>query len=62
MGGYNFAQIAYLVGLYISNIFGMIVDPIQIRLNRDEAIFYIPNSDAPKCSSVQKMIIEVFNL
>ena len=60
MGGYNSAQIADLVGLYILNTLGRIADPIHIRLYRDDSSLYIPNSDGPKCSSIQKKIIRIF--
>ena len=59
MGGYDSVQIADLVGLYISNTLSWIVDPTQIGLYRDDSILYIPNSDGPKCSSIQKKIIRV---
>ena len=52
MDGYDSAQIADFVGLYILNTFDRIVDPIQIRLYHDDGILYIPNSDGPKVSSI----------
>ena len=61
MGGYNSAQIADLVSLYILNTLSRIVDPIQIGLYHDDGILYIPNNDGPKCSSIQKKIIRAFN-
>ena len=36
------------------------VDPIQIGLYHNDGILYIPNSDGPKCSSIQKKIIRAF--
>ena len=60
MGGYDSAQIAYLAGLYILNTLSRIVDPIQIGLYHNDGILYIPNSDGPKCSSIQKKIIRDF--
>ena len=60
MGGYNSAQIADLVDLYILDTFSRIVDPIQLDLYHDDKILYIPNSFGPKCSSIQKRIIRVF--
>ena len=56
MDGYDSDQIADLVGLYILNILSRIVDPIQIGLYHNDSILYIPNSDGPKCSSIQKKI------
>ena len=58
MGGYDSAQIADLVGLYIYiyiyiyiyNTLMRIVDLIQIGVYHDDGILYIPNSDDPKCS------------
>ena len=61
MGGYDSAQKADLVGLYILNTLSRIVDPIQIGLYRNDSILYIPNSNGPKCSSIQKKIIRAFN-
>ena len=60
MGGYDSFIIADLLGLYILNILCSIVDPIQIGLYHDDSILYIPNSDGPKCSSIQKKIIRAF--
>ena len=54
MGGYDSAQVADLVGLYISNTLSRIEDPIQIGIYQDDDILYIPNSDGPKCSCTQK--------
>ena len=42
MGGYNSAQIADLVGLYIFNTLIRIIDLIQIGLYHDDGILYIP--------------------
>ena len=47
MGGYNSAQIADFVGLYILDTLSRIVDSIQFGL-------YILISDGPKCSSIQQ--------
>ena len=60
MGGYDSAQIADLVGLYILNTLDRTVDPIQIGLYQDDSILYIPNSDGPKVSSIQKKIMRAF--
>ena len=54
MGGYDSAQIAVLVGLYILDTLCRIVDTIQLGLYHADGIIYIPNSDGPKCSSIQK--------
>ena len=60
MGGYNSAQIADLVGLYIFNTLIRIIDLIQIGLYHDDGILYIPKSDGPKFSNIQKRIIRAF--
>ena len=57
---YDSAQIADLVGFYVSNTLSRIIDPIQIGLYLDNSILYISNSDGPKCSSIQKKIIRTF--
>ena len=60
VGGYDSAQIADLVGLYILDTLSRIVDPIQLDLYHDDGILYLPNSDGPKCSSIQKKIMKTF--
>ena len=60
MGGYDSAQIADLVSLYILDTLSRIVDLLQIGLNHDDGILYIPNSDGPKCLSIQKKIMSAF--
>ena len=56
IGGYNSAQIADLVGLYILDTLSRIVHPIQLGLYHNDRILYIPNSDGPKCSGIQKRL------
>ena len=60
MSGYDSAQIADLLGLYILDTLSRIIDPIQIELYYDDVILYIPSSDGRKCSCMQKKIIRVF--
>ena len=60
MDGYDSTQIADLVGLYILITLSRIVNPIQIGLYYDDGILFIPNSDSPKSSSIQKKILRVF--
>ena len=60
MAGYDSAQIANLVGLYILDTLSRIVDPIQLGLYHNDGILYITNSDGSKCSSTQKKIIRTF--
>ena len=54
MGRYDSAEIADLVGLYILDTLSRIVDPIQLGLYHNDGILYIPDSDGPKYSSIQK--------
>ena len=60
MGGYNSTQIIALMGWYILDTLSRIADSIQLGLYRDDGIWYIPNNDGPKCSSIQKTITRVF--
>ena len=62
MGGYGSAQIADLVALYILNTLCRIVDTIQNGLYYNDGILYIPNSDGPKCSNMQKKTYESFQI
>ena len=56
MGGYNSAQIADLVGLYILDTLSRVVSPGQIGLYHDDELIYIRNSDGPNSSHIQKII------
>ena len=60
MRGYDSSQIADLVGLYISNMLARIINPQQVGLYRDDGLLYIPNSNGPLSSSIQKRIIRAF--
>ena len=60
MGGYDSSQIAGLVGLYILNMLTRIISPLQVGLYRDDGLLYIPNSNGPLSSSIQKRIIRAF--
>ena len=60
MGGYDSAQIIDFVGLYKSNSLSRIIDPIQIGLYHINGILYIPCSDGPKCSGLQKNDFPIF--
>ena len=62
MGGYDSSQIADLVGLYILHILNRIISSEQIGLYRDDGLIYIPNSNGPNSSSIQKKIIRAFKL
>ena len=61
MGGYDSSQIADLVGLYILHILNRIINSEQLGLYRDDGIIYIPNSNGPNSSSIQKKIIRALN-
>ena len=60
MGGYDSSQIADLVGLYILNMLTRIISPHQLGLYHNDGLLYIPNSNGPLCSSIQKRIIRAF--
>ena len=60
MGGYDSSQIADLVGLYILDILTRIISPQQVGIYRDDGLLYIPNSNGPLSSSIQKRIIRAF--
>ena len=60
MGGYDSSQIADLVGLYILDILTRIISPQEVGLYRDDGLLYIPNSNGPLSSSIQKRIIRAF--
>ena len=62
MGAYNSAQVADLVGIYILDTLGRIVNSQQVGLYRDDGIIYIPDSNGPKTASIQKKIIRAFKL
>ena len=61
-GGYDSSQIADLVGLYILHILNRIISLEQIGLYHDDGLIYIPNSNGPNNSSIQKRIIRAFKL
>ena len=60
MGSYDSSQITELVGLYILNILTRIISPEQLGLYCDDGLIYIPNSNGPISSSIQKKIIRAF--
>ena len=51
---------ADLVGLYILDLLCRIVSPEQMGLYHNDGIIYIPNSDGPNSSRIQKKIIRAF--
>ena len=60
MGGYDSSQIADLVGLYILNMLIRIISPQQAGLYHDDGLLFIPKSNGPLSSSIQKGIIRAF--
>ena len=62
MGAYDSAQVADLVEIYILDTLGRIVNSEQVELYQDDGIIYIPDSNGPKISSIQKKIIRAFQL
>ena len=54
------SQIADLVGLYILNMLTRIISHQQTGLYHDDGLIYIPNSNGPLSSSIQKRIIRAF--
>ena len=57
MGGYDSSQIADLVSLNILNILTRIISLEQLGLYHNDGLIYIPNSNGPIGSSIQKKII-----
>ena len=61
-GGIWLSQIADLVGIYILNVLNRIINSDYVGLYRDYGLMYIPNSNGPNSSSIQKKIIRAFKL
>ena len=61
MGAYDSAQVADLIEIYILDTLGRIVNLEQVGLFRDDRLNFIPNSNGPKTSKIQK-IIRTFKL
>ena len=55
------AQVADLIGIYILDTLGRIVNLEQVELYWDDGIIFIPDSNGPKTSNIQK-IIKAFKL
>ena len=62
MAAYNSTQVADLVGIYILDTLGRIVDLKKVGLYWDDGIIFIPDSNGPKTSNIQKKIIRPFKL
>ena len=62
MGAYDSVLVADLVGIYILDTLGRIVNLEQVAFYRDDGIIYIPEHNGPETSSIQKKIISAFKL
>ena len=62
MGAYDSAQVADLKGIHISDMLGKIVNLEQVGLYRDYGIIFIPVSNGPMTSRMQKKIIRAFKV
>ena len=62
VGAYDSTQVADLVGIYILDTLGRMVNLEQVKLYNDDGIIYIPDSNGPKTFSIQKKIIRTFEL
>ena len=61
MGRYDSSQIADLVGLHILNVLNRFINSDHIALYRDDGLMYIPNSNGPNTSSLQKKLLGPLN-
>ena len=61
MGTYNSAQVSDLIGIYILDTLGRIVNFMRVRFNRADGIIFILDSNDRKTSKIQK-IIKAFKL
>ena len=62
MGVYYSAQVADLIGIYILDTLGRIVNLEPVGLYQEDRIIFIPDSNDPKTSNIQKKIIRAFKL
>ena len=60
MGAYGSAQVADLIGTYILDTLGRIINLEPVGLYQDDGIIFIPDSNGPKTSKIQ--IIRTFKL
>jgi hypothetical protein len=60
MGGRDSAQISDIVGLYILDCIGRVVEQEQAGLYRDDGLMVIPDSNGPKTCNIHKKIQKVF--
>ena len=62
MGAYDSTQVADVIGIYILDTLGRLVNLEQVGLYRDDGIIFIPDSNSLKTSKIWKKIIRVFKL
>ena len=48
MGSYNSAQVAVLIGIYILDMSGLIINLEQLGLHLDDRLIFIPDSKGLK--------------
>ena len=60
MGAYDSSQIADLIGIYILDTLSRIIELKYIGIYRDDGLIYIPDSNGPKTSNIEKKIIRAF--
>ena len=60
MGSYDPAQIVDLIGIYILDKWGSLIDIKQVALCRDDDLTIIPDRNDPKTSKQHKNIITAF--
>ena len=61
MDAYDSAQVPDLIGIYILDTFGRIVNLERVGLYQDDGIVFTPDSNGPKTFKIQK-IIRTFKL
>ena len=62
MDVYNSAQVADLLGIYILETLGHIVNLEQVELYQNDGFIIIPDSNGPKTSKIQKKMVKAFQL
>ena len=62
IGVYGSAQVADLIGIYILDTLGRIINKEQVELYRDDGIIFIQDSNGLKTTKIQKEIIRAFKL
>ena len=62
MGGYDLAQVADLIEIYILDMLNRIVNLEQMGLYQDDGVIFILDSNGPKTSNIHKKIIRAYKL